>query len=450
MKSAVETLEPTRVKLSVEVSYDELKPSLDAAYKQIAQQVTIPGFRKGKVPPRIIDQRVGRAAVIEQAVNESLPAFYRRAVTEAEVRPLGQPDVEVTGVPDPAAASGALTFTAEVDVRPEITIPDLASLTVTVESAEVTDDDVEARIQTLRERFGTLVGVDRPAAEGDFVVLDLTAAIEGEEIDSVSGVSYQVGSGNMLEGLDDALVGLTAGETATFTSALAGGEHAGEAALITITPSAVKRRDLPEADDDFAELASEFDTLEELREDLRAQVAETKHVQQAAQARTALIDALLAVVEFPIPAGVVEAEIDAHLESEGRLEDDEHREEVRGEATEALRNQLLIDALGESLGVSVGQDELVQFLLQMSQRYNVDPSTFIADADRAGQIPMYVAEVARSKAIAAALRKVSVVDAAGAPVDLSAVIGTDEDDDATGDDALEVDVEVDDAEESRA
>jgi len=427
VKSAVESLEPTRVKLSVEVPYEELKPSLDAAYKQIAQQVTIPGFRKGKVPPRIIDQRVGRAAVIEQAVNDALPNLYRQAVTEADVRPLGQPDVEVTGIPDPTAASGALTFTAEVDVRPEIVLPDLSAVTVTVERAEATDDDVAARLETLRERFGTLVGVDRPAAEGDFVVLDLSATIDGEEVDSVTGVSYQVGSGAMLEGLDEALSGLSAGETTTFTAGLRGGEYEGEDALVTVTPTAVKQRDLPVADDDFAELASEFDTIEELREDLRSQVVEAKRLQQAASARAGLISALLEVVDFPVPSGVVEAEVEAHLEGEGRQEDDEHREEVRAEATEALRNQLLIDALADSLGVTVEQGDLVQFLLQTAQRYGMDPSTFISQADAAGQIPMYVAEVARSKAIALALRRVTVVDDDGAPVDLSAVVGTDED-----------------------
>ncbi len=427
MKSAVETLEPTRVKLSVEVPYEELKPSLDAAYKQIAEQVAIPGFRKGKVPPRIIDQRVGRAAVIEQAVNDALPNLYRQAVTEADVRPLGQPDVEVTGIPDPAAASGSLTFTAEVDVRPEIVLPELSGVTVTVERAEATDDDVAARLETLRERFGTLVGVDRPAAEGDFVVLDLAATIDGEEVDSVTGVSYQVGSGTMLEGLDEALIGLSAGETTTFTAGLRGGEHEGEDALVTVTPTAVKQRDLPEPDDDFAELASEFDTIEELREDLRSQVVEAKRLQQAASARAGLISALLEVVDFPVPSGVVEAEVEAHLEGEGRQEDDVHREEVRAEATEALRNQLLIDALADSLGVTVEQGDLVQFLLQTAQRYGMDPSTFISQADQAGQIPMYVAEVARSKAIALALRRVTVVDDSGAPVDLSAVVGTDED-----------------------
>jgi trigger factor len=440
VKSAVETVEPTRVKLAVEVTYDELKPSLDAAYKTIAQQVTVPGFRKGKVPPRIIDQRVGRAAVIEQAVNDALPNLYREAVSQSGIRPLGQPSVEVTEIPDVKGTGGQLTFTAEVDVRPEIELPDLSEITVTVPSSEVSDDDVQARLSTLRERFGTLVGVDRPAADGDFVVLDLAATVEDEEVDSVSGVSYQIGSGNMLEGLDEALTGLSAGETRTFEAPLAGGEHAGEVARITVTPTAVKQRDLPEADDEFAQLASEFDTIDDLLEDLRSQAEVGKRGEQFATAREALLEALLERVEFPLPTGVIDAEVEHHLESEGRLEDDVHREEVRTEATETLRKQLMLDALGERLQVSVGQGELVEFLLHSAQQYNLDAQTFISQADQAGQIPAFVAELARSKAVAFALRDVAVVDEAGQPVDLTSVIGSAEQD---AEEALEAEEALD-------
>ena len=244
MKSAVETLSPTRVKLTVEVPYDELKPSLDAAYKTIGSQVTVPGFRKGKVPPRIIDQRFGRGAVIEEAVNEALPRFYLKAVEESEVRPLGQPDVDVTEVPDPTTG-GELKFTAEVDVRPEFTLPDLDAVEVTVDDVSIGDEQVDERLETLRERFGSLATVDRPTQDGDFLSIDLGATINGEEIDSVKGISYRVGSGEMLAGMDDVLPGLSAGETTTFTSPLAGGEHAGEDSLVTITVQAVKERTLP-------------------------------------------------------------------------------------------------------------------------------------------------------------------------------------------------------------
>lgn len=432
MKSAVENLEPTKVRLTVEVTYDELKPSIDHAYQHIAEQVTVPGFRKGKVPPRIIDQRVGRPAVLEHAINEGLSGFYAEAVRENQLRPMGQPDVQVTKVPGltaaPAGEEGELHFTAEVEVRPEITVPALDGLSVTVDDVAVTDEDVQGRLDALRERFGSLVGVDRPAQEGDYVVLDLTATIGDEQVDQVSGVSYQIGSGNMLEGLDEALTGLSAGESTTFETALAGGERAGEQAQVSVTASAVKERQLPEADDEFAQLASEFDTLEELTADLREQAARIKASNQAVQARDLLLEQLLEATDVPVPAGVVEAEVHRHLEGEGRLEDDVHRAEVTEQAQTALRNQILLDTLAEQLEVKVAQGELIDYLVNASRQYGMDPNTFIRTLDEQGQIPAMVAEVARSKALAVALRRITVTERSGAAVDLSEFIGSDEDD----------------------
>ena len=429
MKSAVETLEPTKVKLSVEVTYDELKPSIDHAYQHIAEQVTVPGFRKGKVPPRIIDQRVGRPAVIEHAVNEGLSGFYAEAVRENNLRPMGQPEVEVTKVPGLVPGEqGELHFTAQVEVRPEITLPDLSTLSVTVDDVEVSDEDVDARLDALRERFGSLVGVDRPAESGDYVVIDLVASIDGEQVDQVSGTSYQIGSGNMLEGLDEALTGLSAGESTTFETELVGGERKGEKAQVAVTATAVKERQLPEVDDDFAQLASEFDTIDELKADLRVQAGRIKASNQAVQARDLLVEQLVAATEIPVPSGVVEAEVHRHLESEGRLEDDEHRAEVTTEAQTALRNQMLLDTLAEALEIKVSQSELLDYLVSASRQYGMDPNTFITTLDQQGQIPAMVAEVARSKALAVALRRVSVVDGSGAEVDLSEFIGSDEED----------------------
>ncbi|WP_344106545.1 trigger factor [Myceligenerans crystallogenes] len=425
MKSAVETLEPTKVKLTVEVDYDELRPSIDHAYQHIAEQVNIPGFRKGKVPPRIIDQRVGWGAVVEHAVNDGLNDFYRQAVAENELRPLAQPSVDVTEVPA-KAGEGQLKFTADVEVRPELDLPELDTIDLVVDPSEVSDEDVTERLDALRERFGTLVGVDRPAAEGDYVVLDLSAKIGDEEVDSVSGVSYQIGSGNMLEGLDEALTGLSAEETTTFKAPLAGGEHEGQEADVTVTASSVKQRDLPEADDDFAQLASEFDTLDELKEDLRGQAAEGKTSDQAVAARDALLEKLLEAVEVPVPTGVVEAEVHRHLENESRLEDDEHRAEVTVDATKAIKNQILLDTLAEKLEVKVGQGELVEYLVSMSRQYGMEPQEFIKTLEQGGQIPAMVGEVARSKALAVALRKIEVKDSAGNVVDLSQFIGSDE------------------------
>ncbi len=420
MKSAVETLNPTRVKLTVEVPFDELKPSVDAAYKTIGSQVQVPGFRRGKVPARIIDQRVGRGAVLQEAVNEALPKFYGQAVEESNLRPLGQPEVDVTDVPD-VAAGGDLKFTVEVDVVPDVAVPDFSALTVEVDDVTVEDADVDEQLTGLRQRFGTLVGVDRPAAEGDFVSLDLSASIGGDEIDSVSGVSYEVGSKNMLDGLDEALVGMSAGETKQFQAPLAGGDRQGEDADVTVTVQSVKERELPELDDDFAQLASEFDTLEDLRGDLREKVERSKGMEQGVQARDRLLDALLEQAEIPVPPALVEAEVHSHLEGEGRLEDDEHRAEVTESATKALQTQFLLDAIVEQQNVSVSQAELIEYLVLSAQQYGMSPDAFAKAVDEAGQVQGFVAEVARRKALATALEQATVKDASGNVVDLQAL-----------------------------
>jgi trigger factor len=420
VKSAVETLNPTRVKLTVEVPYDELKPSVDAAYKTIAGQVNIPGFRRGHVPARIIDQRVGRGAVLEEAVNNALPRFYGQAVEENQVRPLGQPTVDVTDVPDPAKG-GDLKFTAEVDVRPEVQLPEYDSLTVTVDDVEVGADDVEERLTALRQRFGTLVGAERAAEHGDFVSIDLAADIDGEEIDSVKGVSYEIGSATMIEGLDDALVGRSAGESADFDAPLAGGDRAGEVSHIHVTVNSVKERELPELDDDFAQLASEFDSLEELRADLRQQAEQVKRMEQGIQARDKVLDALLEASDVPVPDALVEAEVHSHLESEDRLDDHEHGAEVGENARKGLQTQFLLDAIVEKEKVSVAQPELVEYLVMNAAQYGMEPNEFAKAVEEAGQVPAMVGEVARRKALALVLEKASVTDASGRPVDLEAL-----------------------------
>ena len=420
MKSAVETLNPTRVKLTVEVPFEELKPSLDEAYKTIGAQVKIPGFRPGKVPARIIDQRVGRAAVIEEAVSHALPRFYGQAVEETKIRPLGQPEVDVTGVPD-AADGGELTFTAEVDVRPEFELPDYSALAVQVDDLVVDESDVDNELTSLRQRFGTLIGVERVAIEGDFVSIDLSAEIGGEAIDAVSGVSYEIGSKNMLEGLDETLVGMKVGETRQCTAPLAGGEHEGQAADVTVTVLAVKERELPALDDDFAQLASEFDTLAELTDNLREMAKEGRLRQQGIQARDKVLEALLAATEIPVPAGLVEAEVHSHLEGEDRLEDDEHRAEVSERAAKALKTQFLLDALVEKEKVSVTQPELIEYLVLSAQQYGMAPDAFAKAIDDAGQVQSMVAEVARRKALAVVLEQAVITDASGQPVDLEAL-----------------------------
>lgn len=419
MKSALETLNPTRVKLTIEVPYEELKPSLDAAYKTIGSQIQVPGFRKGKVPSRIIDQRVGRGAVLQEAVNDALPTFYGQALEENKVRPLGQPEVDVTEVP--ATEGQELKFTAEVDVRPEILLPELAGITVEVDAVTATDEDVDERLTTLRERFGTLKGVDRAAQQGDFASIDLSATIGGEEIDAVTGVSYEIGSNNMIEGIDDALVGMSAGETKEFQAPLAGGDAAGQVADCVVTVQSVKERELPELDDEFAQLASEFDTLEELRADVVKQAEQAKRFEQGVQARDRILEQLLESVDVPVPDGIVEAEVHSHLEGEDRLEDAEHRAEVEESTRQALKAQLLLDAIVEKEQIRVEQPELIEYLVMSAQQYGMDPNEFAQAIDQQGQVPAMVAEVGRRKALARVLEQAKVTDTNGAEVDLEQV-----------------------------
>ena len=427
MKSTVEKLSPTRAKLTITVTPDELKPSITHAYGHIAEGINIPGFRKGKIPPAIIDQRVGKSGVLEHAVNESLDGFYRKVVEEHKLRPLGRPEADIVEWPSDKDFSGDLLLAIEVDVRPEIDLPGYEGFTLTVDAIEVSDDEVTEELDKLRSRFGTLVTVDRPAKTGDFAQIDLIASINGVEVDSASGISYEVGSGDLIEGIDEALDSLSAGETTTFESKLMGGDHEGETAEIVVTVNAVKERELPPVDDDFAQIASEFDTVAELTESLKAQVEQSKVFGQGNQAREQLVEKLLESVEVPIPAAIIEEEVNRHLEGESRLEDDEHRAEVTASSEKTFRQQILLDTIAEAEKVKVSQDELTQYLIQGASQYGMDPSEFVQTLSSNGQIPSMVAEVARNKALAIALGKATVVDSNGKPVDLSAFSATAED-----------------------
>src|SRR5690606_34428496 len=387
----------------------------------IAEQVSIPGFRKGKVPPPIIDQRVGRAEVLNHAVSEGLERFYREAADAEKLRPLGRPEADVTTWPSEKDFSGDLVFTVEVDVRPEFEVPTYEGLKVEVETAKVGPDEVEAELENLRSRFGTLVTVDRPAKKGDFAQLDLVATIGGKEIDTASGVSYEIGSGELIEGIDEALDTLTAGESTTFESELVGGDHAGEKAQISVTLLSVKERELPEADDDFAQIASQFDTIGELRKDIKEQLERSAEFGQAAAARDKLVEMLVEAADIPVPQGLIDDEVHRHLEGEGRLEDDVHRAEVAEESEKTFKRQLLLDAIAEAEGVKVSQNELTSYLVQASAQYGMEPGEFIQALGNSGQIPAMVGEVARSKAIAVALSKAKVVDEKGKAVDVSAL-----------------------------
>ena len=418
MKSTVETLSPTRVRLDVEVPYVELGKYVDAAYKKVAATVNIPGFRKGKVPNAMIDQRVGRGAVLDQAINEAIQDFYVAAARENEVLVVGRPTVDVKEFVD----NEKLNFSIEVNVRPEVTLPDFSKITITVEDVVVTDADIDEQIDELRARFGTLNTVERAAKTGDFVTIDLTARIDGQEVDGgkANEISYEVGSNRMIDGLDEALVGMNTGDTKTFTTQLVG-QKDGETGDVEIVVKAVKERELPALDDSFAKLASEFDTVAELRADFADRLKRIKSMEQGTQARDLLVEKLLADLDIPVPDEIVLDEVNDHLEGEGRQDDAEHRAEVDGQVRASIKSDFLFDSIVKAEQIQVNEIELTEYLIRMSQRYGMGPEQFAQELQKAGQISQVVAEVTRAKALASVLARVSVVYKSGNKIDLEAL-----------------------------
>lgn len=425
MKISVRNLEPTKVKLTVTVEPEELNPYLDAARKEIAKQVNVPGFRKGHVPGKIIDQRIGFAAVAGEAVNDAVPELYSKALDEKKIRPMAQPEFDVQDVPQSANDETKLKFTATVERRPDIELPEIDGLEIAISKPEVKDEDVDKRLETLRQRFGTLVGVDRPAAKGDFANIDLTAEIDGETVDSQEGVSYELGSNTMLDGLDEALDGLSAGEETTFEGTLEAGEHEGQKATVKVKVNSVKAEELPELDDEFASEASEFDTLDELKADIRKAAAQDAEGRQATEARDAFIAKLEEGLEIPVPKGVKANMVEEQLK--GMTPDPEKvTKEQKAQAEETvekdLRDQMVLDALAEKLDVQVSQSDVFNFLASIAQQYGMDPNNFIQAIIKNGQIGSAVQEVARSKGLLAGMRAVKFT-ADGEVVDLSGFLG---------------------------
>lgn len=433
MKSAVETLSPTRAKLTVEVPFEELKPSLDAAYKKIAQQINVPGFRRGKVPPTVIDRQVGRGTVLDEAINTALPKLYVDALQANELEPLAQPEIDITRLDD----NETLEFTAEVDIRPEVTLPDYRGLDVSVEDIAVSDEDVDAQVQNLRERFATLTEVDRAAADGDFVTIDLVARKDGEVVEGaeVSGMSYQIGRGGMLDGLDEALAGMTPGEEKTFQSQLVGGDLKGDEVDVEVKVTSVKEQELPELDDDFAQTASEFDTVDELRDDVRARLHNGKRLEQAAEARDAVLEKILDMVEVPLPEGVVDAELQArrdsvqqqlafagmtmeqYLDSEEQTVD-EFEADLEKRVRDAVAAQFVLDQIARTEEIAVNESELQEHLMRRAQQSGQNPQEFIQHMLEHNHIPEMVAEVVRGKSLALIVEAATVTDASGNHVEL--------------------------------
>lgn len=463
VKSTVEQLSPTRVRISVEVPFEELKPEFDKAYKALAGQVRVPGFRPGKVPARILEARVGRGAVLEQVVNEAIPSRYSEAVDAAKIKAVGKPEVELTKIED----NESFSFTAEVDVRPEITLPAFETLAVAVEDVvAVTDADVEEQLESLRARFATTVPVDRGVENGDLVTLDLSATVDGEDVEEAKaeGLSHEVGSGTLVEGLDDAVLGLVAGGTAEFTTTLVAGSHAGKDAVVSVTVGTVKVRELPEVDDEFAELASEFSTVDELKDDLRTRAEQVKKVRFASAVRDKVIEQLLETVEIPVPDALVQAQVDEQLhdaihaldhdedklnellEGQGKSRE-EFNADSRAAAEKLVRTQFLLDAIADAVEVSVGQEELFERIMFQAQRYGMEPQQFIAEIQQQPNgIAAIFADARRTKALGEVIARVSVTDGEGNAVDTAELLGRTDDEAEVGADLdAGADAEVEDA-----
>ncbi len=419
MKTDVESLSPTRVKLTVEMPFDELQPSFDEAYKTIGKQVSIPGFRKGKVPARVIEQRFGRGAVLEEVINDAVPKAYESALRENEIVPVGRPEVDVTEIED----GQHVKFTAEVDVRPEFELPDYRAIAVEVDSATASDADVDEHIDNLRTRFASLKDVDRASKDGDVLLVDISGATDaGDDVEDLSGsaLSYELGSEGMLPGFDDAVRGAKAGETRTLYFTPGNGDWAGVPLKVTVTVNNVRERELPELNEEFVTMASEFDTVDELREDAKKRVERLKRMEQGQQARGKVYEALMESVEVPLPEGVIAAEVQAHFE-DGHEATDEHRAEVERQAREALLSQFVLDRIAETEEVTVGESELSNWLMQQAPRYGMAPDALAKALVESGQVSMALADIRRSKALALVLENASVSDTEGNAVDLSAL-----------------------------
>jgi trigger factor len=413
VKTTVERLNPTRVKLTITVDQAGFKPALEQAYETVSAQVNIPGFRKGKVPATILDQRVGKDAIIAQAVNDGLDDFYRQALIKENLKPLSTPQADIKSAPNAQEPANDLVVELEVEVRPEFKLPEYKGLKVKVDAVKIAKLDIETELDALRARFGTLKTVDRPAKHGDFTSIDLSAAIGGTQIDTAKDISYEIGSGQLLDGIDEALETLTAGETTTFRSKLVGGDQAGSEAEVTVTLNAVKERELPKADDAFAQLASEFDTLDELKADIEKKLEQNFVRKQILQARDQIVDQLVEKAKIPVSDEAVKREVDHHLEQEGKAMDDPHRVEVLEETEKNFRVQLLLDAVVDAEGIKVEDQELIEYLAFQSRNYGMDPNEFIKQVANAGQVPMFVDELSRRKAVDALVAHAEITDAKG-------------------------------------
>ncbi|HEX5937186.1 MAG TPA: trigger factor [Actinomycetota bacterium] len=419
MQTTVERTAPHTVKLTIEVPAEEFGKDLDRTYRAIAGEIKIPGFRKGKVPKQIIDTQVGRDAVLEEFVTSSVPAYFRQAVSEEDLAPIADPDIDVQQL----QPGEPFIFSATVEVRPRLTFEesDYTGLEVTKPSLEITDEEIDEWVERLRERFAELEPVGRPIQQGDFVTVDLTVTRAGQKVEQASREDYLyfVGSGEVGEKLDVELVGGKAGAILKVSDALPErfGEDLGGAAVeITALVKDVKARRLPEVDDAFAKTASEFDTMQQLRDDLRERLVEVKDREATAALRDLALEQMIQKIDVDLPESLVEEETDHRvrhareraeqfgmpleqmLESQG-WDEARLREDSREHAIRAIKSDLVLEAIARSASLEVTAEEIGAEIAVLAQAYDREPKAVAKDLERTGQVVTLAGDIIRTKAL---------------------------------------------------
>ncbi|MPZ88766.1 MAG: trigger factor, partial [Nitriliruptorales bacterium] len=431
VKTSVERVDDTKVKLSVTVEAKRVDAAINDAARELAQQVRVPGFRPGRVPRRVLESRLGKGALMEEAVRDALPQFYTEAVESEDLLVVGPPEFDVqTFVSGEDAA-----FTATVEVRPEIDVPDYASLQIPHPEWEVTEQETEAQLDELRERFAEVETVQRPAQAGDLVVVTVNADRNGQRVEdaSVEDTLYEIQdpeqSGQVL---DRELAGSSAGAILKFTDTYgpdAGEDLAGQAVSFTAIVKEVKTKSLPDLNDDFALTASEFDTIDELRDDVRRNMGRQKRAYARQALRGKVVEAVADLVEVPLPSSLIEQEkrfrlvrltqqaeayglsFEQYLQATNTTQE-QLLSQLESETRATVKAQLVVDRIGREQGLEIGQHDLGEEIAFQAARMGRDPQE-LADFMAASQerLSALVADAFRRKTIDHLLDSVQVLSA---------------------------------------
>lgn len=416
MKTSLEQLEPTKVKLTVEVEPARVQRAFDQAARHLSQDIQLPGFRKGKVPRRLLESKIGKGAIAQHAMEDFLGEFYAEAVQTEDVRPVAPPELDLQHFDE----EDGCAFEATIQVRPEIELPDHEGISVTFPDHEVTDADVEEQLEQMRERFAEVEEVDRAARRGDYVTIDLTVRKEGEVIEDATAedAMYEVGSGGVTPKLDEELPGSVAGQTLTYVDELPEDypEYGGQKVEFTVEIKDVRAKELPPLDDDFAMTASEFDTIDELREDIRRNLRQRRMGEARQTLRSQILEAYLALVDVPLPEAMVEDEAESRLQQirdqaeqyglsfEELVEmqggdPEELTANIHEQSAESVKARLVLEALAEQLDIEAEVPDLEQEIMRHAYQRNVDPSELARAIDEQGSMGVLAGDVIRRKTL---------------------------------------------------